>query len=183
VVSKGFTGRHGRAYLVAPSTSSIPFHLSHSLDHKARNNALPNLPNTFTDRPVPRQLVTGAHTVSDIHCTQCGLCLGWKYLAAEEETQKYKVGKFILETKRVCRSSMWEMDDDSIPLSPGSATDRRRSSVIPPDHLPAPTTLDEEIEFDSQDEDECEDLFMGVWTPQAAAKRRRMKAVAGGVDE
>ena len=36
---------------------------------------------------------------------------------------------------------------------------------------------EEEMEFDSQDEDECEDLFMGVWTPQLAARRRRAKVV------
>ena len=34
---------------------------------------------------------------------------------------------------------------------------------------------EDETEFDSQDEDECEDLFMGVWTPQLAAKRRRQR--------
>ena len=35
----------------------------------------------------------------------------------------------------------------------------------------------EEAEFDSQDEDECEDLFLGVWTPQLAARRRRGRIV------
>ncbi|KAF2267438.1 yippee-like protein, partial [Lojkania enalia] len=74
IISKGFTGRHGRAYL---------------------------LPNTYAHKPVPRQLVTGAHTVSDISCRNCGSVLGWKYVDAEEESQRYKVGKFILETKRV----------------------------------------------------------------------------------
>ena len=34
--------------------------------------------------------------------------LGWKYVSAEEEAQKYKVGMFILETKRVIRSVDWE---------------------------------------------------------------------------
>lgn len=85
--------------------------------------------------------------------------LGWKYVAAEEETQKYKVGKFILETKKVCRSTMWEGAEDDCQRE-------RRLSLKP---------VDEEVEFDSQDEDECEDLFMGVWTPQAAARRRRLK--------
>jgi hypothetical protein len=91
IVSKGFTGRHGRAYLVAPSQSSIspnPINLSTA---KAKNDALPNLPNTYTHKPVPRQLVTGAHTVSDLSCAQCGSVLGWKYISAEDETQKYKV--------------------------------------------------------------------------------------------
>jgi hypothetical protein len=36
-------------------------------------------------------------------------------------------------------------------------------------------TGDDEIEFDSQDEDECEDLFAGVWSPQLAKKRRNRR--------
>ncbi|KAK8215472.1 yippee zinc-binding/DNA-binding /Mis18, centromere assembly-domain-containing protein, partial [Phyllosticta paracitricarpa] len=135
IISKGFTGRHGRAYLVAP----------------------PNpLPNTHTHKPVPRQLVTGAHTVSDISCALCGAVLGWKYVAAEEESQKYKVGKFILETKRVCRGVCWENEAED-----------EDNSVIGGDED------DDAIEFDSQDEDECEDLFAGIWSPALARKRRR----------
>lgn len=82
--------------------------------------------------------------------------LGWKYVAAEEAAQQYKVGKFILETKRVCRGVDWESGahDDLAGLG-GAGGD--------------------EIEFDSQDEDECEDLFAGVWTPSLARKRRERK--------
>lgn len=130
---------------------------------KARNDALPNLPNTYTHKPVPRQLVTGAHTVSDISCAQCGSVLGWKYVAAEEEAQRYKVGKFILETKRVCRNSCWEAEEEN-----GGVTSRSTGMNIV-------ETLDKDVEFDSQDEDECEDLFMGMWNPQTAARRRRNK--------
>lgn len=166
IVSKGFTGRHGRAYLVSPSTSSVTSAALSATSARARKGALPNLPNTYTHKPVPRQLVTGAHTVSDISCAQCGSVLGWKYVAAAEEAQKYKVGKFILETKRVCRSSFWEENDDDVPMG---VRDRR---------IITPSTVEEEIEFDSQDEDECEDLFMGIWTPQAAAQRRRTKHFA-----
>ena len=32
-----------------------------------------------------------------------------------------------------------------------------------------------DIEFDSADEDECEDLFAGVWSPALAQKRRQRK--------
>jgi len=91
--------------------------------------------------------------------------LGWKYVAAEEESQKYKVGKFILETKRVCRTGCWEDDADDI-----------EPPVQLQEYALRLTRFEEdEIEFDSQDEEECEDLFMGIWTPQSAAKRRRMK--------
>lgn len=130
---------------------------------------------------MPRQLVTGAHTVSDISCAQCGSVLGWKYVAAEDEGQRYKVGKFILETKKVCRSSTWENDDGDEEVevrggNAGTGTRRKSSLALPPEGIPK---VEEEAEFDSQDEDECEDLFMGVWTPQLAQRRRRAKIVEG----
>lgn len=123
--------------------------------------------------------MTGAHTVGDISCAQCGSVLGWKYVAAEEEGQRYKVGKFILETKRVCRTSTWESEEDEMVEGIVNASGRRRSSVAPPNDMPVVAEQDE-LEFDSQDEDECEDLFMGVWTPQLAAKRRKQKRFGRG---
>ncbi|WPH04815.1 Hypothetical protein R9X50_00771200 [Acrodontium crateriforme] len=159
IISKGFTGRHGRAYLVAPSSSSAPPPSS----RRYLTNPLPNLPNTYTHKPVPRQLVTGAHTVGDLGCAHCGAVLGWKYIAAEDIAQRYKVGKFILEMKRVCRASTWEADGDDDIIK--SKPKRLKKSAVP----------DEEVEFDSQDEDECEDLFLGIWTPHMAAQRRKEK--------
>ncbi|KAF2227865.1 hypothetical protein BDZ85DRAFT_182336, partial [Elsinoe ampelina] len=115
-----------------------------------------DLPNTYTHRAVPRQLVTGQHTVGDISCAQCGSVLGWKYVAAEEEAQKYKVGKFILEGKRVVSWGGWDGEVEGL----GGEGERGKGT-------------EEEVEFDSQDEDECEDLFMGVWTPETARRRRK----------
>lgn len=182
IISKGFTGRHGRAYLVSASTSTstTPGAAPSSSNSSAKNadKSLPNLPNTYTHKPVPRHLVTGLHTVGDISCAHCGSVLGWKYISASDESQHYKIGKFILETKRVCRSTTWENEDDVIDAHEllerrrrGSDGRRRSSLAIPPDELPDPDA----VEFDSQDEDECEDLFMGVWTPQLAAKRREAR--------
>ena len=88
--------------------------------------------------------------------------LGWKYVEAAEESQKYKVGKFILETKRIKLGVSWENEDDE-----------DESFPLPPDELNNAEVGEEEVEFDSQDEDECEDLFAGVWSPQLALKRRR----------
>lgn len=161
IVSKGFTGRHGRAYLVSPTNST-------SLNGYQQTNHTATLPNTITQRAVPRQLVTGAHTVADINCIICGSVLGWKYIAAEEEAQRYKVGKYIIETKRITTSSCWEFQDD-FPSPPSS--DGLASSL--------PSAVDDdyssEVEFDSQDEDECEDLFAGVWSPGLARRRRNRK--------
>jgi len=168
IISKGFTGRHGRAYLVSasPTASGISTTAMTSTPNMS-------LPNTHTDRAVPRQLVTGAHTVSDISCSFCGNGLGWKYVAAEEETQRYKVGKFILETKRISSSSCWENEADD---------GWRDEYGMPPVALPKglDRVKEESVEFDSQDEDECEDLFAGVWSPTLAMKRRRGRRFGRG---
>lgn len=157
IISKGFTGRHGRAYLVSAEPVASAVSIS------ASSSPTASLPNTILQHPVPRQLVTGAHTVSDVSCTFCGSVLGWKYVAAEEESQRYKVGKFILETKKITVSSCWE----SPPNVNFTASEIHRSGAIEPDS--------EEPEFDSQDEDECEDLFAGIWSPGLASRRRSRK--------
>ncbi|KAL8942108.1 MAG: hypothetical protein Q9211_001547 [Gyalolechia sp. 1 TL-2023] len=159
IISKGFTGRHGRAYLVSasPVTDAAPY------DYHSRYAKKASLPNTRTHKAVPRQLVTGAHTVSDVSCAFCSSVIGWKYDSAEEETQRYKVGKYILETKKIFSSSSWENDaDEADALTPHSAHASHQAS-------------ENSIEFDSQDEDECEDLFAGVWSPALAIRRRQGK--------
>ncbi|RUS14316.1 Ypel5 protein, partial [Endogone sp. FLAS-F59071] len=40
---------------------------------------------------------TGWHTVVDVHCCHCEAVVGWKYVKAFEDSEKYKEGKFILE--------------------------------------------------------------------------------------
>ncbi|KIW93341.1 uncharacterized protein Z519_05946 [Cladophialophora bantiana CBS 173.52] len=161
IISKGFMGRHGRAYLVQGTTSHI-------------HTTTPSLPNTFQNKSISRNLVTGQHIVSDISCAVCGSILGWKYVEASEESQKYKVGKFILETKRIRINVSWENEEDDasrctydevLPLPPRELRKLVDGAADPADDL----------EFDSQDEDECEDLFAGVWSPQLAAKRRQRK--------
>ena len=97
--------------------------------------------------------------------------LGWKYVEAAEESQKYKVGKFILETKRIKLGVSWEHGDDE-----------DESLPLPPNELSNTDLGGEEIEFDSQDEDECEDLFAGVWSTQLALKRRRGRRFGRGGD-
>ncbi|KAF2455219.1 yippee zinc-binding/DNA-binding /Mis18, centromere assembly-domain-containing protein, partial [Lineolata rhizophorae] len=174
IISKGFTGRYGRAYLgwrgsaaAAPSSPSSPSPAPGPAAGRVRNARARDadaLPNTHVHRAVPRQLVTGAHTVSDISCAVCGSVLGWKYVAAEDEAQRYKVGKFILETKRVCRGVCWENGPGDGPGEEGGAAGRGGA---------AGAEREEDVEFDSQDEDECEDLFAGVWSPALARKRRR----------
>jgi len=130
------------------------------------------LPNTNVGKPVPRQLVTGAHTVSDLACRGCDQTIGWKYVAAEEEGQRYKVGKFILETKRVSKGVCWEDEDANADVDLKGAVGLGLQAV---DMKDGSSEDEEPIEFDSQDEDECEDLFMGIWSEALAKRRRRIK--------
>ena len=83
---------------------------------------------------------------------------------AKELAQRYKIGKFILETKRVVLGTCWE---DGVVGEEGEGEDGFRTGE---------RNREEEGEgvvvFDSEDEDECEDLFAGVWDPEVVAKRR-----------
>lgn len=171
IISKGFTGRHGRAYLIqggGPGTAAFGNNAGH-------NHKTAELPNTFLSKPVPRNLVTGQHMVSDISCSICGTPLGWKYVEASDESQKYKVGKYILETKRIRVGVRWEEErwHDSNDGDDDLCDETRALSSSELKKLT--DGADEELEFDSQDEDECEDLFAGVWSPALAKRRRQRK--------
>ncbi|KAK0755160.1 yippee zinc-binding/DNA-binding /Mis18, centromere assembly-domain-containing protein, partial [Schizothecium vesticola] len=152
IVSKGFTGRHGRAFLIAPPSLA------------PTNTAAPlaDLINITVGRPETRQLVTGLHSVADIWCAVCGTKLGWKYVDAREPSQKYKVGKFILETTRVVLHQTWEDTNTDTAASGGN------SSYVHDED-------DDIVVFDSEDEDECDDIFAGVWDAETVVKRRRSK--------
>ena len=138
--------------------------------HRDKDKA--TLPNTHLHKPVPRNLVTGAHTVSDISCAICGSVLGWKYVNAQEEGQRYKVGKFILETRRVRVGVCWEgeQEDEHVETNDKEEEGNRQNSHLP--FAMDDVIKEGEAEFDSQDEDECEDLFAGVWSAETAATRR-----------
>ncbi|KAF1835662.1 yippee-domain-containing protein, partial [Decorospora gaudefroyi] len=154
IISKGFTGRHGRAYLVSPPPLST--FMAGGNGAETACCAQGDIPNTVTHEARPRQLVTGAHTVSDISCRRCESVLGWKYVDAAEDAQKYKVGKFILETKRIVKGAEWD-------AGVGELETRMEGD-------------EGDGEFDSQDEEECEDLFSAIWTPQLARRRRKERA-------
>mmetsp|Transcript_16933 Transcript_16933/g.41361 ORF Transcript_16933/g.41361 Transcript_16933/m.41361 type:complete len:117 (+) Transcript_16933:248-598(+) len=77
IVSKAFQGRHGRAFLFS------------------------NVVNITLGPKEDRILITGLHTVADVYCNCCQTILGWKYVEAFEESQKYKEGKVIIEKAKV----------------------------------------------------------------------------------
>ncbi|CDF32959.1 unnamed protein product [Chondrus crispus] len=75
VVSKGFQGKHGRAYLFS------------------------NVVNITLGEPAERELMTGTHTIVEVRCVSCKQYHGWKYISASHPNQSYKVDKFLLELK------------------------------------------------------------------------------------
>lgn len=149
--------------------------------------------------------MTGAHVVADIRCATCGVVVGWKYVDAREQSQKYKVGKFILETERTVLVRSWEDEEGQGPkhfysssAPVGSAGGRKSSSLfggrrkescssevpgqagafIEEEEGSIVTESEDEITFDSDDEDECEDIFAGVWDAATVAKRRGSRIIS-----
>ncbi|KAH9233524.1 hypothetical protein K456DRAFT_1837172 [Colletotrichum gloeosporioides 23] len=164
IVSKGFTGRYGRAYLVFPT--ALPTPASPSSTRNSGPAGPGTLANVRIGKCENRQLVTGWHVVADITCLLCSAKLGWKYVDAKELSQKYKVGKFILEVERVVPFRSWE------DVSPG------QGGYLDEDKEGDSSGTEEEIELDSEDEDDLEDMFSGTWDPEVVAKRRSRRVTA-----
>lgn len=200
IVSKGFTGRYGRAFLVSPpsSLSTTPVDLGldlrpHGISKRDADELDDSeLLNIKIGGRENRQLVTGAHVVADISCAICGTKVGWKYVEAAEAAQKYKEGKFILETQRVVLFRSWEdaeytpgrggRGSSDVPGPRASSSLRNSVDSEGGDKLAdaeAPRVKDvgpeNEIAFDSEDEEECEDIFAGTWDPAVVVKRRKTK--------
>ncbi|KAF6805095.1 Yippee family protein [Colletotrichum sojae] len=191
IVSKGFTGRYGRAYLVA----ATPLPPGTPPPRNSNSAAGPGtLANVRIGKCENRQLVTGWHVVADITCALCGAKLGWKYVDAKELSQKYKVGKFILEVERVVPFRSWEdlppghtsddEEDDEVEMDADvkqlNKTTQRPATDEAGSGSDAESSEPEDVEvvFDSEDEDDLEDMFSGTWDPEVVAKRRSRKVTA-----
>ncbi|RKF74567.1 putative yippee family protein [Golovinomyces cichoracearum] len=157
ILSKVFVGRLGRAYLVSPPPPP-PF--VPSFPPKPRPKA--DLVNTRSERPISRELMTGWHVVTDVSCIVCGTVLGWKYLDAREESQRYKVGKVMLERERICVRGVWEDE----------TKDDLNAEIL---NEWADRVSEISVQFDSDDEEERENLFSGVWNKDVVARRRKNK--------
>jgi len=158
IVSKGFTGRHGRAYLVSLPSSTESTCRGDLTDRRGL------LINTKIGRNVNRELLTGLHVVADVSCMICNSVLGWKYVDAKELSQRYKIGKFILEMKRVVQVAGWENGilGEQEGNESGHETIREEEEEEEEDV----------VVFDEDDDDECDELFAGVWNAETVAKRR-----------
>lgn len=80
IISRAFHCKNGKAYLFQ------------------------NVVNVFFEAEENRRMTSGVHTVADVLCVQCGDRLGWKYLAVQENSQKYKEGKYVLERAKIVDS-------------------------------------------------------------------------------
>jgi len=90
LVSKSFQGKTGKAYLF--------------------NNVI----NIFKGPEEEKIMMTGLHKVCDIHCKNCLKVVGWTYLYAFEESEKYKVGKYIVE-RAYLKKQGGQLDSQSSP--------------------------------------------------------------------
>eukprot|EP00045_Choanoeca_perplexa_P001547 m.20242 g.20242 ORF g.20242 m.20242 type:complete len:114 (+) comp11019_c0_seq2:392-733(+) len=54
-----------------------------------------------------KMLITGLHSICDVHCSVCRVYLGWKYEMAYAQEQRYKIGKVILEKEHLNKDSAW----------------------------------------------------------------------------
>jgi len=89
VLSRSFNCSHGRAYLF--------------------NNAV----NVSVGPAEERTMLSGLHTVCDVFCCCCGQILGWKYVTANDKSQKHKEGKFVLERWRIAEEITDEGNSDA----------------------------------------------------------------------
>ncbi|KAK0194979.1 yippee zinc-binding/DNA-binding /Mis18, centromere assembly-domain-containing protein [Armillaria mellea] len=88
LISKAFSGRDGRGYLMYSAT------------------------NVKLGKKEDRPLLTGVHTVADVHCLGCNDRLGWYYHKASDYSQKYKEGKYLLEREKLIKENSWTLDSD-----------------------------------------------------------------------
>ncbi|VEU23887.1 DEKNAAC105076 [Brettanomyces naardenensis] len=51
----------------------------------------------LSDNRDSKKMRTGKYEVRGIYCRQCNVNLGWKYLYSEEDGEKYKEGKYVVE--------------------------------------------------------------------------------------
>jgi hypothetical protein len=172
IISKSFTGRWGHGYLVAPPSSQPTPSCPRSPLGPYRYGVLVNI---RVGKCEHRQLTTGPHVVANISCVGCGTALGWKYVDARNPEQKYKVGKFILETDRVVRFHSWEDVEEGVSEADD---DEGHAALWDAECADKETGEEPLLEFDSEDEDECDDLFAGTWDPASALVRRLQKSNA-----
>lgn len=106
VVSKQFHGRKGRAILVQ------------------------GVINVYFMHAEERMLMTGLHIVRDVHCVSCRENVGWTYDYAQEERERYKIQRFVLERELLDVITQYSIDEQfQPPRAPGADDSFARGAV------------------------------------------------------
>ena len=111
IVSRAFQGTTGRAYLYSHVINIVnlpsPEQSHGDTDSEVEDlvdNTVQSQSQITRNHGTLRQMTTGNHRVLDAHCTTCNDILGWYYVEAEEEEQRYKEGKWCIERALVVDS-------------------------------------------------------------------------------
>lgn len=166
------------SHLFAPETSATATALAKRRGRDAQNSELINVRVGHSEQ---RQLATGPHVVADISCAVCRTTLGWKYVDARVSSQHYKIGKFILETARVARFRGWEDTEGGDAMIEDEEDEEITAKDDPlgaVKKLMAQQGAQSVVEFDSDDDDECEEIFAGTWDADVVANRRSRRLAA-----
>ncbi|KVH97299.1 protein yippee-like At4g27745 [Cynara cardunculus var. scolymus] len=73
--------------------------------HRQRAFLFSHVMNLVAGPKKDRQLITGWYTIADVECSDCGEVLGWRYEKVNEESQKYKESKTVLEKFKIVKDN------------------------------------------------------------------------------
>jgi hypothetical protein len=76
-----------------------------------------------------RQMTSGMHTIRTIFCIDCRTELGWKYVAAADPSNKYKVDKFILIDPLISKRER-PLEPEAEGRTPSHSSSRRASHSL-----------------------------------------------------
>ncbi len=98
---------------------------------------------------------------------------------ASEPSQRYKIGKFIVETKRVVACNHFEdVPEQLLDYEVDDEMRRARREMEGEGEWKGKgkgkaERVEDDIEFDSEDEDECEEIFNGTWDKEVVRRRQK----------
>ena len=60
-----------------------------------------NVKNVLEGPLTPKHFISGHYVIQDIHCMGCLQSVGWKYLEAQEDENKFKETNYVIEECKV----------------------------------------------------------------------------------
>ena len=60
-----------------------------------------NVTNIFEGKTTSKHFISGHYTIKDIYCMKCFAVVGWKYVTAQEEDNKFKEQNYVIEECKV----------------------------------------------------------------------------------